>query len=181
VIKRARKTRLVGTAAYRDEGEPLLALPGDAVLIHRGQPRSIVMKCPDGCGETLVVNLDERAGKAWRLDTRGGTLTLYPSVWREGGCKSHFILWRGHILWCGLFERGNFEPAYDPALESRILDGLDSAAFKTPEAIAIELGEITWEVRRAADRLVLQGKAESGKRTKRFQYRLKRKAAPLWR
>ena len=83
----ARKARMVGDAEYRDQAEANLGQPGDASLILRGRPRAIVMACPDGCGETLVVNLDGRAGKAWRFDMRGG-LTLYPSVWREGGCGS---------------------------------------------------------------------------------------------
>jgi hypothetical protein len=68
------------------------------------------MRCPDGCGETLVVNLDPRAGKAWKLDMRTGKATLYPSVWRDGGCGSHFIVWRGDVLWCDRFEEGNVEP-----------------------------------------------------------------------
>jgi hypothetical protein len=88
----ARKVRMVGDAEYRDQAEATLGQPGDASLILRGRPRAIVMACPDGCGETLVVNLDGRAGKAWRFDMRRGGLTLFPSVWRDGGCGSHFIV-----------------------------------------------------------------------------------------
>jgi hypothetical protein len=25
---------------------------------------------------------------------------LYPSVWRKGGCRSHFIMRKGRIRWC---------------------------------------------------------------------------------
>ncbi|WP_442869546.1 DUF6527 family protein [Bradyrhizobium sp. CCBAU 11386] len=32
--------------------------------------------------------------------------TLYPSFWRDGGCGSHFIIWRGQLLWCDRFEEG---------------------------------------------------------------------------
>ena len=83
----ARSLRLVGQAKYRDEAEALLNGPGDAALVVRGRARSVIMTCPDGCGETLVVNLDPRADKAWRLDMRGEGVTLYPSVWRDGGCE----------------------------------------------------------------------------------------------
>ena len=100
----ARMVRLVGDAEYRDQAEASLSTPGDASMVFRSRPRSIVMACPDGCGETLVINLDSRADKAWRFDMRGEGLTLFPSVWREGGCESHFIVWRGHILWCDRFE-----------------------------------------------------------------------------
>jgi hypothetical protein len=138
-------------------------MPGDAVVVRRGALRSVLMRCPDGCGETLVVNLDPRAGKAWRFDTRGGSLTLFPSVWREGGCGSHFIVWRGKILWCDRFEGGNVEPAYDTdALERRVLIALRKNTLRSAEEIAAELDEIAWEVTRAGHALIRRGLAVSG-------------------
>jgi hypothetical protein len=50
----------------------------------------------------LVVELDvplPLPGKAWRL--YGGAksaVTLFPSVWRDTGCESHFIIWRDQIF-----------------------------------------------------------------------------------
>lgn len=74
---------------------------GDYAIVFRGVQRSLVMLCPDGCGEILTINLDPRSGKAWRLDERDdGRVTLYPSVWRQEGCRAHFIIWRDTILWC---------------------------------------------------------------------------------
>lgn len=71
----------------------LLVAPGDAVLITRGQPRWLLLRCPCGCGEEMPVNLDARAGKAWRLYRRPHSgLTLFPSVWRDTGCESHFVI-----------------------------------------------------------------------------------------
>ncbi len=89
------------------------------------------MACPDGCGDTLVINLDDRAGKAWLLDERRGKLSLYPSVWREDGCRSHFILWSDYLIWIGRFEARNDEPAYDAALEQRALALLSANASRT--------------------------------------------------
>lgn len=150
----ARWIRLRGEAEYRDEGEGLLEKPGDAVLVRRGALRSVLMRCPDGCGETLVVNLDPRAGKAWKLDMRAGKATLYPSVWRDGGCGSHFIVWRGHALWCDRFEEGNVEPSYDAAaLERRVLGALRRRELRSAEEVAIELDEIPWEVAKAGHAL----------------------------
>lgn len=160
----ARTLRLRGQAEYRDEAENALEQPGDAALVFRGLPRSLLIKCPDGCGETLVVNLDKRAGKAWGLDLRGGVPTLYPSVWRDGGCGSHFIVWRGRILWCDRYEDGNVEPDYDIKLETRVLAALDVREFRSAEDIAWQLDEIPWEVSRAARRLVSQGSAEADRR-----------------
>ena len=159
----ARNVNLVGVAEYRDEGEKMLKAAGDAVVVHRGILRSVLMRCPDGCGETLVVNLDPRAGKAWKLDMRAATTTLYPSVWREGGCRSHFIIWRGHVLWCDRFEDGNVEPNYDTAaLERRVLGALRRPKLRSAEEIAVELDEIAWEVARAGHALARRRLAVSG-------------------
>lgn len=161
----ARMLRLRGQTEYRDEAEPKLSQAGDAALVFRGQARSLVIRCPDGCGQTLVVNLDNRAGKAWRLDMRGGSPTLYPSVWRDGGCGSHFIVWRGRILWCDRYMEGNLEPDYDVALEAQVMKALRPNDFRHAEDIAWELDEIPWEVSRAARRLVVRGVAEEGRKT----------------
>src|SRR5947208_4568845 len=83
----------------RSEVGALLSKPGDAVIIQRGQPRWIMLNCPCGCGEDIPINLDRRAAKAWRYyDGEGRGVTLFPSVWRDTGCQSHFIVWRGRIL-----------------------------------------------------------------------------------
>lgn len=156
----ARKIRYLGEATYREEADAQLKDPGDAVVIRRGVVRSLMLKRPDGCGETLAVNLDLRAGKAWHLDVRRGQLTLYPSVWREGGCKSHFILWRDLIIWAGPWERDNVEPSYDQQLEDAVGGILDDDFRSVPE-IASLLEEIPWEVQRACRALVRKGRAES--------------------
>lgn len=160
----ARFVKVLGEVEYRDEGEALLSSPGDVAIVHRACPRSVLISCPDGCNETLVINLDPRAGKAWRLDMRGGRPTLFPSIWRDGGCGSHFILWRGCILWCGRFEEGNIEPAYDELLEGRVLAILVKDRLKSTEEIADALDEIPWEVMRAGRVLVKRGLAVEGVR-----------------
>lgn len=159
----ARKVRLVGEAEYRDQAEAALGDAGDASLVLRERPRSVVMACPDGCGETLVVNLDGRAGKAWRFDMRGGGLTLFPSVWRDGGCGSHFIVWRGHILWCDRFERDNLEPDYDEGIEELVLGAMNVAEPRNVVQLADAIDELVWDVNRAANRLVRGGVARSCK------------------
>ncbi|GLS33072.1 hypothetical protein SAMN04488498_1401 [Mesorhizobium albiziae] len=167
----ARKLRWRGVGEYRDEAEGLLEQAGDAAAVIRGRLRSLILKCPDGCGETLSINLDPRVGKAWRLDVRCERLSLYPSVWREGGCKSHFILWRDHIVWCGRFEDENEEPAYHPELEALVLEALDPRIFRTSFEVAVEIDEIIWDVDRVLRRLVREGRAEAGGSASRRLFR----------
>lgn len=155
--------RMVGEVEYRDQAEATLDAPGDVSMVFRARPRSIVMACPDGCGETLVINLDSRADKAWRFDMRGEGLTLFPSVWREGGCGSHFIVWRGHILWCDRFERGNREPPYNPGIEAAVLGAMDEVQPRNAVELADSVDELVWDVNRVANRLVGRGLARSWK------------------
>lgn len=74
--------------------------PRSVAVVYRGRLRGAVFHCPCGCGENIVLNLDHRAGPAWRIRVDVDALTIIPSVWREGGCESHFILWKGEVLWC---------------------------------------------------------------------------------
>ena len=97
----AHKIQFLGTREFRDEAQALVTAPGDAVLVERGVPRALVIKCPDGCGEILSINLDRRSGKAWRLSrTPDNKISLHPSVAKQGGCESHFVVRRSEILWC---------------------------------------------------------------------------------
>lgn len=137
----------------------MLEQPGDSVTVVRGRPRSLVMACPDGCGSLLTVNLDPRAGKAWRLYARG-KLSLYPSVWRDGGCGAHFVLWKDHILWCGADDDGDYSPRYDPSLEAKVVAAL-SKTPKSANEIADELDEVPWEVDRLLNHLVRSGRANA--------------------
>lgn len=170
-----RKARWRGIGNYRDEAEPLLEQDGDMAGVVRGRPRSLLMKCPDGCGDTLVINLDPRAGKAWRLDVRKDEVTLYPSVWREDGCRSHFILWRDRILWCGRFEEDNEEPAYDADLERIVYAQLDPVIYLGAYDIAMRVGEVSWEVSRALRYLAREGRAVEGRGPDGNRYRRARK------
>lgn len=157
-----RRTVLTATVERRHEADALTARPGDAVLVHRGRARSLVMACPDGCGERLTVNLDPEAGPAWRAYQTPRGLTLYPSVWRESGCKSHFIVWHDQIIWCDRFEAGNREPEpQDPTLGTRIVAALGSE-WKPYSQIAGAIEDIPWEVLRGCRTLTRRGQIEEG-------------------
>ncbi len=98
---RASRYTMCGQVERYGEAAARLAKPGDCALVARGGvQRQLIMKCPDGCGETLSVNLDARSGKAWRIYERRGRWSLFPSIDRPTGCQSHFVLWHGHVLWC---------------------------------------------------------------------------------
>jgi hypothetical protein len=83
-------------------------------LVERGKVRSVLFQCPCGCKDVLVINLDRKAGMAWRYRLRQGRLTLLPSVWRTSGCESHFVLWENRVWWCYPWLEDSSEPVEVP-------------------------------------------------------------------
>jgi hypothetical protein len=157
-----RKIRFRGEVEYQDQADAVTRSAGDTAVVVRGRPRSLVMACPDGCGERLIINLDPRTGAAWRLYQRRGQLSLFPSVWRDSGCGSHFILWSDHILWCSSEDDYGPEPAFDDGpLRDLVLSELGHR-LKPFADIAEALGGIPWEVLDVCRQLVRRGLALEG-------------------
>ena len=167
---RARKILFRAQVSHRHEANALLGEPGATVLVHRGVARSIAMSCPDGCGEQLTVNLDGRAGAAWRYYLSGSDLSLFPSVWRDSGCRSHFIVWRSKIYWCDWHEELDSPPE---GVIQRTLAALNEE-FASYIAIADKVGLVPWAVLSACARLRRLGLAESGIGQRESFFRLKR-------
>lgn len=160
--------RLLGEVTHRHEADKRLNAPGTALLVRRGVLRSLVMKCPDNCGDTLTINLDRRAGPAWRLYRTRHGISLYPSVWRDSGCQSHFILWRSHVLWCEYDEPVLEE--LDDGLKQRVLAQLGNALVSYSD-IADVLDEVPWSVLAACRHLVKQSKAVEGAEKQKGMFR----------
>jgi hypothetical protein len=161
-----RLAHLKGYVTHQSEAVGQLVDPGDMVIVKRGAIRSLVMRCPDGCGDLLTINLDPRSGRAWRLYHDEEGTTLYPSVWRDTGCGAHFVLWDDSIFWIDDLwpKRKNL------VLEKRVLDVLtvDFLPFAT---IAEELEEVPWEVLTACRSLVSQNLVEEGRKDFRSCFR----------
>jgi hypothetical protein len=157
------------------EASALLAAPGDVVLIERATPRWFVISCPCGCGVEHPINLDPRTGPAWRHYVNGpGHFTLYPSVWRESGCKSHYIIWRDRIYF--LRSYGSADADAPDEFESEELLGavereLSKTGFTRFVDIADTLTEIPWDVLSACRELVRRGKAVEGRGRQRGGFR----------
>jgi hypothetical protein len=81
--------------------DPPSELEEDVVyLVGETSPWSASMRCPCGCKETIALSLVKDDRPSWKASlSKEGRITLYPSVWRTKGCKSHFILRDGRILW----------------------------------------------------------------------------------
>jgi hypothetical protein len=157
----------------RSDVGTLLSRPGDAVIIQRGQPRWMMLNCPCGCGEHIPINLDRRAGKAWRYYSGAGRgVTLFPSVWRETGCQAHFIVWRGRILVLDAY--GEDDSSSSPGLDDliqRLRSYWPSGSMISYVDVADEMGEIPWDVLEACRRLDREGVLVEGSGKQRTMFR----------
>jgi hypothetical protein len=78
------------------------AAPWKLVLARDGdQDWAVGLRCPCGCGQRLEMMLLKEVKPCWDLSVdRHGHVSLHPSVWLREGCKSHFWLRSGKIVWC---------------------------------------------------------------------------------
>ena len=148
---------------------------GDAVLVDRGVPRLLVLKCPCGCGSEIPINLDARAGKAWRLyRQRKSGFSLFPSVWLDVGCMSHFIIWRDRILLFGRYDDDYLSPAAEldmATLSRRVLEVWPIDRLVPYPEVADSIGEIPWDVLQACRHLVRTGSLIEGKGKQKGTFR----------
>jgi len=158
---RAKRIKWKGEVSTMEEAKSSMISAGDTVVVKRGVPRSLVMKCPSGCGDELVINLDKRVGPAWRYYERRGKLTLYPSIWRESGCKSHFIVWNNAISWCDWESLEETEQS-DQLLDEKILKALPVSKWTHFSELADVLDELPWTVSMRCWRLAHNGMALAG-------------------
>jgi hypothetical protein len=59
------------------------------------------MLCPCGCGDLIQLNLLKEASPYWSVRLSSDrSVSLFPSVWRSKGCRSHFFVRDGRVDWC---------------------------------------------------------------------------------
>jgi hypothetical protein len=64
-----------------------------ALIADGSKLKWLVFHCPCGCGDLLRISLSRAIRPAWRIRLgRNGEISLYPSIDRSSGCRSHFIL-----------------------------------------------------------------------------------------
>lgn len=84
------------------DDEPTNLLPNTVYLIGAQTPWAAVFVCPCGCQKVVWLNLLRGHRPRWSVSvSERGVPTVSPSVNRHVGCKSHFFLRSGRIVWCG--------------------------------------------------------------------------------
>jgi len=86
--------------------------------------------------------------------------TLFPSVWRESGCRSHFIVWYDALFMC----EGDWtaEEPTDQYFEERVLAEIPADRCRSFDEVAYSIGAIPWLVLATYRKLARQGLAREG-------------------
>jgi hypothetical protein len=100
-------------------------------------------------------------------------MSLYPSVWRDSDCGSHFILWRNRIILLDAREENIGRQTGDEggaAFRAAVLARIPATRFASYLQVAEALNEVPWEVLAACRNLVEEGVLREGasKRQGRF-------------
>jgi hypothetical protein len=163
-----------GVVTSHSQAAAVVCTAGDAALVVRTRPRLFVLSCPCGCGEVLPINLDERAGPAWRLYRSSRGTSLYPSVVRETGCQSHFIIWRDEIWLFGRNDEGDdsLRESNEPLREA-VLAALKRDELVPFVTLADALDTVPWDVLTVARRLVREGLVREGRGKQRGRFALR--------
>ncbi|MDN3582099.1 DUF6527 family protein [Mucilaginibacter flavus] len=99
IIKLFRKEELYNYQYVDDVPDQLRS--GTVYLVgNAGYYWQTVMLCPCGCSKVLYMNLMDDYNPYWKYKIVGKTISLSPSIDRTVGCRSHFFLTYGKIVWC---------------------------------------------------------------------------------
>ncbi|TAL35812.1 MAG: hypothetical protein EPN98_05950 [Phenylobacterium sp.] len=96
-IAPSRRLRLI-------EGDSLPStLPRRDLVLARedGEDWCVGFRCPCGCRRPIELLVIPEAKPRWDVEVdEDGAASLTPSVWLKVGCRSHFWLKRGRVVWC---------------------------------------------------------------------------------
>jgi hypothetical protein len=60
----------------------------------------LMFKCPCGCADVIHLSLLHKSPQHWTVKSDNETFSIYPSINRKIGCKSHFFIKDGDVVWC---------------------------------------------------------------------------------
>src|SRR5438105_12112991 len=91
IFKKIKRGRIYFKTILIEEKTPTNDLINEAqfiVVMSEKKPIWALFKCPCGCGYVISLSLNK-----WRFQkTKNNRPTLYPSIWQNSGCHSHFWL-----------------------------------------------------------------------------------------
>lgn len=71
------------------------------VFMEGDKPEAVNFLCPCGCGSECYTPLGLNHPRKWEYEKGPNGPTLKPSIRYTGGCKSHFNITNGKVVWHG--------------------------------------------------------------------------------
>lgn len=68
-------------------------------ICDKNQAWAMSFNCPCGCDNDVHLNLLYDANPKWTYKIINSKLTIYPSIDRVHGCKSHFWIRKNKVYW----------------------------------------------------------------------------------
>ncbi len=70
-------------------------------VVYQNKPLWVLFRCPCGCGNVTSLSLQNIHKPNWTVKrSAAGRPTLYPSIWKNIGCCSHYWIKDGCVYWC---------------------------------------------------------------------------------
>lgn len=69
------------------------------VVRANGKDRWVMLRCPCGCNEVVTLSVQQAHRTHWTRSGSQDRPTLHPSIWRTEGCRSHFWILDGKVVW----------------------------------------------------------------------------------
>lgn len=58
------------------------------------------IKCPCGCNNSIMLSLNKNSFPSWSVkQDKLGRATISPSINKLDGCRSHFLVKKGKLIW----------------------------------------------------------------------------------
>lgn len=70
------------------------------VVVYEKYAKWAYLKCPCGCNEAIMLSLNTKDFPSWKIkQDKIGRASISPSVHKLDGCKSHFLIKKGKLIW----------------------------------------------------------------------------------
>jgi len=69
------------------------------VFEENGEPEAVDFLCPCGCGHSTYTPLNGNHPQRWTYSKGPNGPTLTPSIRWTGGCRAHFNITDGRVVW----------------------------------------------------------------------------------
>ena len=74
------------------------------VVVGGDRTKWAYLRCPCGCNDIIMLSLDRKLNPSWSVkQDKFGRASIFPSINKLAGCRSHFWIKKGKLKWVLFF------------------------------------------------------------------------------